>query len=74
MVRNSVRITLERNGMDLFYNYDGTRAFYRDDPEQAVDVYRADDPDVIESWSRLLPYLDQVRTYLPDLEPVDAGP
>jgi arylsulfatase A-like enzyme len=73
----SVQLQVARGDLELLYDWQGGRAFYRldDDPLGLVDVYDRRDPDVVALWEDLEVWIAEVREQWPHLgPPVDPGP
>jgi len=75
--RGPIRMSVVEGDGQLFYNWDGTRAFHRidTDPTHRDDLYDATDPQVIELWDEMDVWVDTVRSAWTHLdEPTAPGP
>jgi arylsulfatase A-like enzyme len=67
---------IQRSGQLLDYYWTGTKTFYRRnvDPLQEVDVYDPLDPEIIELWELLLPYVEAAEPLMTGKTPYETGP
>jgi arylsulfatase A-like enzyme len=73
----TVELGVIRDNMQLNYNFDGRKSFYKydTDPNALVDVYSATDPDVIKLWTDMDAWVANVYRHWPGMAPtVDQGP
>ena len=74
---DEARLMVEQDGGRLLYAFvSGERSYYRsdEDPQELVDLYDPEDPDVIALWERMTPHIELVQEFLPFLETTAEGP
>jgi arylsulfatase A-like enzyme len=66
-----------QGGRKLMYGWNGSqKAFYLtdDDPDELVDLYDPEDPDVLELWELLLPEVERAQALIPEYTATSPGP